>query len=144
MTNQPTEALDAIEQALRYYSYEGNPSFPSHSNDEGKHARDAIDQLPILRRHVANVAACIAPSTTKELDSIEQALRIYSDPYNQIDEDGEELTVPDFYAEMGFERFAHQALTHITTLRQQVAELVAEREARLAKDAEDASYHGGG
>lgn len=62
---------------------------------------------------------------TEALDAVEQALRIYSDPYNQLNEDGEELRVPDFYAEMDFERFATEALTHITTLRQQVADLVA-------------------
>lgn len=66
---------------------------------------------------------------TEALDAVEQALRIYSDPYNQLNEDGEELRVPDFYAEMDFERFATEALAHLATLKQQVAELVAFREA---------------
>jgi len=65
------------------------------------------------------------------LDAIEQALQgIWTD----VDTEEHYKTVPR----------VTDALAHLATLRQQVAELVAFREARVAKDVEDASYHGGG
>lgn len=52
-----TQTLNTIKRALQYYSYEGNPSFPSHSNDEGKQAREALTHLATLKQQVAELVA---------------------------------------------------------------------------------------
>ena len=49
-------------------------------------------------------------ASADRLEKVEKALQFYANPFNQVDEHGEHVTVPDFYSELDFGWHARAAL----------------------------------
>lgn len=71
--------------------------------------RDRMSWLVPRAKHAQIALELNAPALLAEIDAIqaklrdaEDALRFYVDPFDRYDEDGDIISVPDFYGEMDF------------------------------------------